>query len=496
MSKDMVTAGFFAFGFGGGAAEAAEGSPSAASSAEGLRRKDLGIDGANSLAAQELRGAQGRDCDAVSVPGCPQERRGARSRRRARGGMAAFAWLLAPALLALTPLRAPLSGAGTPLPALTPLRSLPPLSRAGKLTAQLRDIFGEKPAVQTWPSDPSITYTDYGLVSREQQRRAYASLDGFLRIANSSRVDAADLRPPLPRPGDEDWLSFERRGAVVLGASLAYPLLLEVLSKLIAADGSLLELTSAFLPAVSIIVGSLLSITLSIEYNRLQKIQDLAASESADLALLTRLIRGVFAGERLAPQRQAALEQVGEQISTLVKRSRREELELMLDRDPIGAIVDVLDAAAGDRAVGADPRLARAAGLTTTLFQTRASRLSAEALSLPQVHFQILAILGGLLIAAYALTGAERFAAGGGVVPPESCLLFGLLTGTYTLMYNFALDLNQPFDGVYQVRRSAAATSLLGARLLLDGELRDGVLAIERGKQLGAEPGPADPRPC
>ena len=83
-----------------------------------------------------------------------------------------------------------------------------------------------------------------------------------------------------------------------------------------------------------------------------------------------------------------------------------------------------------------------------------------------------------------------------GVVPPESCLLFGLLTGTYTLMYNFALDLNQPFDGVYQVRRSAAATSLLGARLLLDGELPDGLLAIERGKQLGAEPGPADPRPC
>ena len=55
MAKDMVTAGFFAFGFGGGGAEAAEGSPSAASSAVGLRRKDLGIDGANSLTSQELR---------------------------------------------------------------------------------------------------------------------------------------------------------------------------------------------------------------------------------------------------------------------------------------------------------------------------------------------------------------------------------------------------------------------------------------------------------
>ena len=72
----------------------------------------------------------------------------------------------------------------------------------------------------------------------------------------------------------------------------------------------------------------------------------------------------------------------------------------------------------------------------------------------------------------------------------EQVATFGLLTGTYNLMYSFALDLNQPFDGVYQVRRSAAATSLLGARLLLDKELPDG-LAVERG-----EFSPADPRPC
>ena len=81
--------------------------------------------------------------------------------------------------------------------------------------------------------------------------------------------------------------------------------------------------------------------------------------------------------------------------------------------------------------------------------------------------------------------GSQRWQGSRGVVPPESCLLFGLLTGTYTLMYNFALDLNQPFDGVYQVRRSAAATSLLGARLLLDGELPELARgAVGRARQL------------
>ena len=162
----------------------------------------------------------------------------------------------------------------------------------------------------------------------------------------------------------------------------------------------------------------------------------------------------------------------------------------MLYADPYASVSDELDAAFADRALGADPRVARASSVVAALFKTRAERLSAEALSLPQVHFQILAILGGLLIGSYALTGAERFAGTGAAPPVESCLLFGLLTGTYNLMYSFALDLNQPFDGVYQVRRSAAATSLLGARLLLDKELPDG-LAVERG-----EFSPADPRPC
>jgi hypothetical protein len=102
-----------------------------------------------------------------------------------------------------------------------------------------------------------------------------------------------------------------------------------------------------------------------------------------------------------------------------------------------------------------------------------------------------------VLVVCFALTGASELAPTGGTPSIESCLLFGLLTGTYTLVLSFALDLNQPFEGVYQVRRSAAATSLLSARQLLAGDLPDG-LAFERGGAGGdgIRSSAADPRPC
>ena len=67
---------------------------------------------------------------------------------------------------------------------------------------------------------------------------------------------------------------------------------------------------------------------------------------------------------------------------------------------------------------------------------------------------------------------AVPIAAGTGP-PLEASLLFGLLCGTYVLAFSFALDLNRPFDGVYQVRRSAAAAHLLVTQKLLEPHLPD-----------------------
>ena len=49
----------------------------------------------------------------------------------------------------------------------------------------------------------------------------------------------------------------------------------------------------------------------------------------------------------------------------------------------------------------------------------------------------------------------------------ESALIFGLLTTVYVIFYNFAEDLNNPFSGLYQIRRSSTAAHLLQAKWLL-----------------------------
>lgn len=72
----------------------------------------------------------------------------------------------------------------------------------------------------------------------------------------------------------------------------------------------------------------------------------------------------------------------------------------------------------------------------------------------------------------------------GGGPPVAGALLFGALTGAGVLTFNFAADLNEPFSGVYQVRRSASASSLLAARRLLEPHLKGG-LAFERRLRAG-----------
>jgi len=43
----------------------------------------------------------------------------------------------------------------------------------------------------------------------------------------------------------------------------------------------------------------------------------------------------------------------------------------------------------------------------------------------------------------------------------ENRIEFSILAGVFALSINFALDLNQPFEGSYQVRRSSSSTFLL-----------------------------------
>ena len=100
----------------------------------------------------------------------------------------------------------------------------------------------------------------------------------------------------------------------------------------------------------------------------------------------------------------------------------------------------------------------------------RARRLSDEALSLPPTHYLILGILSVLTLAGFLLVSLGSVTVDvDGISSPslESNILFAVLTGVYTLFFNFSRDLNAPFEGVYQIRRSQVACSLLKARNLI-----------------------------
>jgi hypothetical protein len=100
------------------------------------------------------------------------------------------------------------------------------------------------------------------------------------------------------------------------------------------------------------------------------------------------------------------------------------------------------------------------------LFRFRANRLSNEALALPGTHYFILTILTCLIALSYAVSILPTVDITGSP-SNEARLIFAFLATIYIIFYNFASDLNNPFSGVYQVRRSATASHLLALKWLI-----------------------------
>ena len=96
-----------------------------------------------------------------------------------------------------------------------------------------------------------------------------ASVAGFQRIASGFDPITTDLMPPPPQPGDERWLSSWFRLAIFACAALSYPLLLSAIGSVLPDEGSgVTVIASSFTPGVSILFGTLLSLTVSIRSPR------------------------------------------------------------------------------------------------------------------------------------------------------------------------------------------------------------------------------------
>jgi Protein of unknown function (DUF4239) len=96
----------------------------------------------------------------------------------------------------------------------------------------------------------------------------------------------------------------------------------------------------------------------------------------------------------------------------------------------------------------------------------RALRLSSEAMALPPTHFLILSALTFLLLLGFVISVMPAIEVLK-YVPIESSVLFGIFSSLHFFFYEVADDLNDPYTGVFQVRRGSSACHLLEIRQLV-----------------------------
>jgi hypothetical protein len=99
------------------------------------------------------------------------------------------------------------------------------------------------------------------------------------------------------------------------------------------------------------------------------------------------------------------------------------------------------------------------------LFAIRSVRMSDEALGLTPTHFDVMTFLAGLLLVGFALGTVATSPTG--MPSGIARVLFSILVVCYTIFYEMAYDLNRPFDGVYQIRRSGAAMHFLQVKHMI-----------------------------
>lgn len=222
----------------------------------------------------------------------------------------------------------------------------------------------------------------------------------------------------------------------------------------------LATLVNLYLPGVSIVLGTYTSLTLDILYTRFSQLQKAVSKEASLLAYCFQLLQDLFAKdlENLIASTQC----IANQIHVLVRDSRGKETMRIIYNDPYANILRIVqehsrqpDFERQDASLVGDLR-----GCVRQLFAVRSERLNCEANGLSPTHFDIMTFLAGLLLIGIAL-GTVATAQTNGIPTEVSRILFSALVVCYTTIYEMAYDLNRPFDGIYQIRRSGAAMHFL-----------------------------------
>jgi len=189
--------------------------------------------------------------------------------------------------------------------------------------------------------------------------------------------------------------------------------------------------------------------------------------ETSLLTVITQNIISIFEGDD--ERGVEAAQCITDHTRILVAESRGTELMTMIYDDPFIRLLNLLTEKRRDQIqkTGISESLIDFTRDTTrTLFQVRSKRLGGESSCLPPTHFSLLFILTAIWLSAFAISTIPDLDSDG--LPSNATrVMFSLITTMFVIFYQFAIDLNNPFKGVYQIRRSASAAQLLQNQMLL-----------------------------
>lgn len=331
--------------------------------------------------------------------------------------------------------------------------------------------------------------TVFSSSTRLLAERRYAKRGPYMPKKINTTPTILDLSPPRKLTNSDparSWLSFQYRGSVIVTSYFAFPYILQLLARAIPDTDSdaLNQVVSSFVPGISILFGTLCSLTVNILYQRQARLQQTVSEEASLLSQITQDVLHLLRKSEHEVHRVKAAQGCADYVATLVGDSRGTEVMKVAISDPVSVLtesVTVYEQFCEKRNQDLQSAGALVGSLRSNLSMIgmlRARRLSDEALALPPTHYGLLGILSGLILAAFLLSSLGSVDAVTGIADPsvESRILFSVITGVYLLFFNFSRDLNQPFEGVYQIRRSQTASSLLKTkRIITSAGLADAV---------------------
>ena len=313
--------------------------------------------------------------------------------------------------------------------------------------------------------DQSIL-TSYSQTTRLVEPRKYARPDPFLTQNQQTYPTVDDLAPPNSLYGPLAtflaWNDLPARLVVGGMAYFAFPFIIHFLQTATKdlTNDDLISLVSTFLPGISIVLGTYFTLTLSILYDRLTNMQELVNLEAGLLAYTCNNL--VYLYRDNPPAAIESTQCICDQIRIMVFDSRGKEAMGVIYNDPYARILAVLQQQHHNSTDDTNDGLilANVHSAVAELFTLRSKRMNLEALALAPTHFDVMTFLCGILMTGFAL-GTVATAQTNGQPNQLSSLLFASLVVVYTIFYEMSFDLNRPFDGVYQLRRSGAAMYFL-----------------------------------